>query len=226
VVGGGLTDAFKLNIVAADSNATPTDNASFLLKLLEADSNNAPTDAASLKFPAGDFGDSNPAPTDARTVTLRVWLSNSAGTGVTNPANANGANDGTFAVLQTTIGGSATITMTSDIGSNIGTITFSTVLYRGWFNLTTTLLTSTVSIIAHSSSALFTDITMFTFSGLNGNVNHNTGDFTFDLFAAGVNTLAKLQSLQILHRTNDAVAGVTPAVLNVDAGATDIVAVI
>ena len=49
-----------------------------------------------------------------------------------------------------------------------------------------------------------------------------TGDFTYDLYAAGVNTLAKLQSCQMLHRVSDAVAGVTPHVLTVDAGAIDI----
>jgi hypothetical protein len=231
ITGGGssgITDTFSLKITAADSNATPTDNSTFKLTVTEPESNNTPTDTATLKFPTPpDFGDTNTVPTDARTMKLRVWLSGSTGTSnVTNPANANGQNNGVFSSQTTTVGGASTSQLTSQLGSNIGTITFTAAIYRGWFDLTTTLVTSVVSIVAHSSSALFTDVTIFTFSGLNGSVNHDAGDFTFDLIAAGINTLTKLQSLVILHNTSDAVGGVTPAVLKVDAGAAEITAVI
>lgn len=183
------------------------------------------TEAVTLSFPSPDFGDTMNTPTDARTALLKVWLANSAGTGVTSPANANGQNDGALATLQTAPAGPTTITMTSDIGVNVGAgLTFTSVLYRGWFEAKTTLITSTCKIVAHSSTAAFADITMFTQSTLNGDTNHLSGDFTFDLFAAGVNTLAKLQSLQIVHSTTDAAAGVTPAVLTVDSGSADIVA--
>lgn len=218
----GFTDSFKLNIQVADSVAAQSDAATFALALAEAESIAAQTEAVSLGISGAGLNDSNASPTDARSALLRVWLSGSAGSGVTNPANANGQNDGAVATLQTALAGASTITMTSNIGSNIGTIAFTAVLYRGWFEAKTTLLTSTVKIVAHSSTGAFADITMFTQSATNGDTNHLAGDFTFDLFAAGVNTLAKLQSLRILHSTTDAVAGVTPAVLTVDAGAADI----
>lgn len=186
---------------------------------------NPATESTTLTFPAGNFDDPNTAPTDARSALLRVWLANSAGTDVSNPANANGANNGVNAVVQTAALASNPETLTSDIGVNVGAgLTFSALTYRGWFRARTTLVTSTAAVIAHSSTAAFADITMFTQSTLNGDTNHLGGTFTFDLLAAGVDTLAKLQSLQIFHRTTDAVAGVTPAILDVDAGAADIVA--
>ena len=193
--------------------------------LIAPPANNPATEAASLTFPAGDFDDANTVPTDTKSALLRVWLANSAGTDVASPANANGANNASNAVVSTAALGSNPETLTSDIGVSVGAgLTFSSLIYRGWFRARTTLITSTAEVVAHSSSGAFGDIVMFTQSTLNGDTNHLGGTFTFDLLAAGVDTLAKLQTLQILHRCTDAVAGVTPAILDVDAGAADIVA--
>lgn len=225
-----IADALDhIDILTTDSNATPTDSGTFHITDTQADTNATPMETATLKFPSPpDFQDSNATPTEARTMKLRVWLSGCTGTSgnVTNPGNANGQNDGSFANLKTTVGGASTATLTGQLGSNIGTITFTAALLRCWFDGTTTLVTSTINIIAHSSSALFTDVTVFTQSTLNGTVNHDTGDFTFDLIAAGINTLAKLQSLVIVCNSIDAVAGVTPATLNVDAISAEITATI
>lgn len=234
-VGGGggstitlpaFTDAFGLKFNFVDSNAVPTDAASFRLNLALADSNAAPTDA--LKLDLRGLGDTNSAPTDSQSFLLRTWLSattmNSTN-GVTSPSNADGQNNAAVATYQSAAAGDANPRTTSALGSNIGTISFTSAVYRGWFKSVNTLVTSTTTIKVHSSSALFADITMFSNSALNTTIDHLSGDFTFDLIGAGVNTLAKLQSMQILHATSDAVAGVTPAVLTVDAGAVDIAGV-
>lgn len=219
----GFTDSFSLEIRTTDSNAAPTDDATFQLNALYADTNDVQTEAVSAGIQG--LGDSNDVPTDARSAQIRVWLSGSAGTDVANPANANGQNDGTSAVVSTGVLASNPETMTSALGTNVPSgITFSAAVYHGWFRAQTTLITSTARIIARSTSALFADITMFTQSTLGGDTDHLGGTFIFDLIAAGVDTLAKLQSLQIIHETQDVAAGVTPAILTVDAGAVDITA--
>ncbi len=221
--GIGFTDSFSLGIIVSDLNAVPTDDATFQLNALYADNNDVQSDAVQLGIQG--LGDSNAAPTDARSAQIRVWLSGSAGTDVGSPANANGQNDGTLATISTAVLASNPEVMTSALGTNVPSgITFSAAVYHGWFRAQTTLVTSTASVVAHSTSALFTDITMFTQSSLGGDTNHLAGTFTFDLIAAGVDTLAKLQSLQIIHQTQDLAAGVTPAILTVDAGAVDITA--
>lgn len=223
--GGGPnpTDAFTLGVKVVESNAAPSDASTFALSLAQSDSNAAPTDT--LKLNVVGLGDTNAAPTDTKTAMVRVWLSattmNSTN-GVTSPANADGGNNATVSTYQSAAAGDANPRTTSTLGANIGTVSFTAAVYRGWFKSVNTLGTSTTTIKVHSSSALFSDITMFTNSAVGSTVDHLTGDFTFDLVAAGVNTLAKLQSMQILHATQDAAAGVTPAVLTVDAGAVDI----
>jgi hypothetical protein len=220
--GGGPnpTDSFSLKIVAADSSAAPTDAAAFTLQLTEPESNAAPADTVTVK---PTWADTTAAPTDAQSFVLRIWLSGSTNTSqVTNPANADGQNNATVATLQTAPAGATSSTMTSTLGANVGTVAFTSAVYRGWFKSVTTLPTSTVTIVLHSTSALFTDVTAYTFSATNGTDDHLSGNFTFDVIAAGINTLAKLQSVQVLHHTTDAAAGVTPAVLTVDAGALDV----
>lgn len=220
--GDAFTESIGLTIQTTDANAAPTDNPTFQLNVATSDSNAEPTEAVGLTI--GGQADTNATPTDARSALIRVWLSASAGAGVTNPANADGQNDAVNATVSTAVAGSTTETMTSALGSNVPSgITFSSANYRGWVRFQTTLITSTARLIARSTSALFSDITMFTQSTLNGDTNFLDGSFTFDLVAAGVNTLAKLQSLQIVHETVDAAAGVTPAIVTVDAGAVDIV---
>ena len=193
---------------------------SFILIASPADAPMVETASASIS----GFTDDNTTPSENRSALLRVWLANSAGTDVANPSNANGSNNATNAVVSTAALASNPEVMTSDVGSSIGSISYTSAIYRGWFRARTTLITSTAEVIAQSSTAAFADIVMFTQSSLGGDTNHLSGTFIFDLIAAGVDTLSKLQSLQILHRCTDAVAGVSPAILDVDAGAVDIVA--
>lgn len=207
----------SIGIRIADTNISSTDSVVFLLNLALVESNQALADVFSSLRISG-LGDNNAALSDVRTSLARFWLSGSAGANVTNPANANGSNNGTVSSQQTVALGATTTTMTSDCGSNIPAATaFATAVYRGWYNLTLGLAGS-YAIKVHSSSALFVDITMVT----GATVNHLSGDFTFDLVAAGVDTLAKLRSAQILHITTDAVAGVNPTILTVDAGAIEL----
>lgn len=213
-----FVDAFSLEIQAADSNATPTDAGTYAMTLLQADTAGAQTDAAELSFPSGVWGETNAAPSEGQSFAVEVWLDNSAGTGVSNPSNADSENDGTIATVRTAVAGSTTETMTSDVGVNVGSWSFTTCAYTGWFRMETEIGTSTCRLVAISSTAAFGDITMLSLSTLNGDENYLTTPFTYDLYAAGVDTLAKLQSLQIVHETTDAAAGVTPANLDVDAG--------
>lgn len=230
VTGGGgttvieaFTDAFSLNIKAEDTNAEPTDNATFVLNLLQADSNADLTETVQLGISGPGFSDSNVVPTDTNSFTLRVWLSASAGTGSTNPANADGQNNGTVATLQTAVLGTNPIVMTSTLGANVPTATITAAIYRGWFSSSNTLVTSNGALIMQSIGALFGDITMYSNSGLGQSDNFLDGSFTFDLFAAGVNTLAEIQSCRMVHRVSDLAAGVTPHSMTVDAGCIEIV---
>lgn len=220
------TDALQLNIKGLnESNPAPSET----LKLAIAgftDSNVVPTETAKLGISGAGLSDSNVAPTETNSALIRVWLSattmNSTN-GVTSPANADGANNGAVATYQSAVAGDANPRTTSALGANVPTIaSFTTAVYRGWFKSVNTLATSTTTIVVRSSTSLFADITMFSNAATSTTVDHLAGTFTFDLVAAGVDTLAKLQSMQILHRTLDAAAGVTPAVLTVDAGSVDI----
>jgi hypothetical protein len=218
----GFSDTFNIGIKLNDSNVVPSDSGTFTINLAQSDTNSTQSETVKLEFPAPDFGDTSTAPTESRNFKVIVWMSASSGTGTTNPTNADGSNNGTIATLQTAALGTNPITLTSSLGSNVPTVLVTAILYRGWFKSVNTLVTSTGTLIMHSTTAAFSDIVMFTNSGLGATVDHLTGTFTFDLFAAGVNTLAKLQSCQMLHRVTDAVAGVTPHVLTVDAGSVEV----
>lgn len=216
----GFTDSFSIALTFPDTNTVPTDAASYAMTLAQSDSNAGHSDSVELKFPAGVYVDSSTAPSDVKDFAVRVWLSGSSGAGVTNPTNADGQNNGTNATVSTAPLGSNTETLTSLVGVNLPAgLSVASAVYRGWFALTVSLGTSTGRVIAHSSTALFADVTMFT---SNSTTSHATGTFTFDLVAAGIDTSAKLQSLEIYHQTQDAVAGVTPAVMSVDAGSIEL----
>ena len=215
----GFTDDWAIAIQADDINANPTDDATFEIEYEVADSNAGQEEAVELKFPVGVWGENNPAPTESQSLRVDVWLANSAGSGTASPGNADGQNDGGSATVQTAALGANTETLLSDIGTSTGAWNFTSCLYRGWFSMSTVLATSNCNLIATSSTAAFADIVMLTHApALGGSINHLGGDFTFDLFAAGVDTIAKLNSLQIIHRTADVAAGVTPASISVDAG--------
>ncbi len=230
VTGGGgtvtldaYTDAFSLTITTTDSNAAPTDDATFALALALTDTNDAQTETVSLGITG--FADSNDVPTDSNTFTMRVWLSGSTGTSgnVTNPANANGQNDGAIGVCKTVVAGATTARITSNLGGNIPAgVTLSSVIYRGWFSSVNSLTTSGGQLIFHSPSALFSDLIIFTNQALNTTIDHLAGTFTYDVLAGGINTLAKLQDIQMWHNAFDLAAGVSPTVLNVDAGCLEI----
>lgn len=228
VTGGGsttsvdpFTDAFSLKINLTEDNAAPSDAAAFAIALLQTDSNADLTETVTLAFPAPDFADTNLTPSELNSFTLRIWLSSSSG--ATNPGNADGQNNGTVATLQTAVAGASTIQMQSNLGVNVPSgVIITSASYRSWFKSVNTLITSTGRIDMTSTGGLFANIALFNNSALNATVDHLSGDFTFDLVAAGVNTLAKLQSCHISHQVNDAVAGVTPHVLTVDAGCIEI----
>lgn len=231
------SDTLSLGIQADDATAVPTDALTQLAITIADDTgvavatdvdtyamsfnagddpNAAQSETATLSFPSPDFADTTATQSETNSFNLRCWLSGSvqtAGT-VTNPANANGSNDGLVASMTTAVAGTNPI-MTSNCGSGLPTATVTSAVYRGWWNATISLVTSHCIIVGHSSSALFADVT---FIDVTASVNHLAGDFTFDLIAGGINTLAKLQSLQIIHKSTDAVAGVTPATFTVDAG--------
>lgn len=223
--GVGFTDAFSLRISASDNNVVPVDAATFLLGFLLADSNAGQTETAQLKFPAPDFADTSIAPADANTFTLKIWLSGGTATanGVTNVANSNGENNETVATIRSAALGTANPSITSALGANVPAgVSVVSAIYRGWFESVNDLVTSNGNIIMRSIGSLFTDKVMFTNAGLNTTVDHLTGDFTYNLVANGIDTLAKIQSCQVIHNTHDAAAGVTPHVLTVDAGAIEL----
>jgi hypothetical protein len=212
-----------LGLGATDTIALPTDAASYAFGFSATDANTAPTETAALNLKG--YGDTNAAPTDTKSSVAQFFLSASAGTShVTSPANANGKNDGTSSTQQTAAAGATTETLTSSCGVGIGAgTTFTTAVYRGWFVATVPVPTSSVKIVLHSTTAAFADVTALTTTAT---LNSATGTFTFDLVAAGINTLAKLQSVQVLHSTTDAAAGVSPAVLTVDAGCVELAGVL
>lgn len=213
----GITDDFAISISAPESNATPTDDSLADISISTGDANATPTDAATAAISGSGLSDTNAEPTETKTAVIRLWLSGSAGTSnVTNPANANGQNDGTSSSQQTAPAGATTSSMTSTCAMST---TFTSAVYRGWFNATVTLGTSLVRILAHSTTGAYGDITILS---TNSSLSSTGGTYTFDLFAAGIDTAAKLNSTQIQHLTSDAVAGVTPAVLTVDGGAIEL----
>lgn len=223
--GPDLSDDFSIQLKADDFNTAPTDADTYQIALEQSDTNAGHTEAVSLTFPSGNFGSTNAAPTEGSSFTVRVWLaSNAAVDGApANVANADGQNDGAVCTLETNVAGSNEESINSDIGAVVpGGLTISSVTYRGWFTSENTLVTSKGEIWAESDTAAFSDILVFRNQDLNTTFDHSSGDFTFDLYAAGVDTSAKLSSLQIRHYVNDAVAGVTPHTMTVDAGAVDV----
>lgn len=176
-------------------------------------------DIAAIAFPDNP----NTTPTETKDSTLTVWLSGCTGTtNVTNPANADGVNNGTVSSQQSAIAGSATSTLTAaSVGTTklpTGTV-FTAAICRPYFQTTSGLVTTTWNI-----TATWTGGSAVVASAGQGTIqqNHLTGDLTFDLFAAGMNTVAKAQSMVITVTATDAAAGVTPVVMTVDAVAVEI----
>lgn len=218
---GGFTDSFKLSVIFSETNAAQTDTQTMSARLSQSDTNAAQTEALKFTFPSNDFKDTSALQTDARSFLVKIWLSGSAGTGTTSPANADGPNNGTVATLQTAVGGASTVTLTSSLGANIPTLPITTAVYKGWFKNVAALATSTAKVTLHSSTGLFTDLIIFTNSAAT-TIDYTTTPLSVDLIAAGINTLAKLQSIQVLHFTQDVATGVSPTVLTVDAGEIDL----
>lgn len=232
VTGGGstttvdpFTDSFSLAVATTEANAVPTDVDSYAISLSQTDTNDVQSETVGLNILGSGVNDSNAAPTDTNSFTLRVWLSattmNSTN-GVTNPTNADGQNNATVATYQSAAAGDANPRTTSALGANVPTCTVTSALFRGWFKSVNSLVTSTCALKLHSTTAAFVDKTMFSNAALNTTVDRLDGSFTYDLIANGIDTLAKIQSVQFLASTTDAAAGVSPHVLTIDAGAIDI----
>lgn len=209
------TPSFKFNF--ADAVAAPTDAVSEQVTLNNPDTIAAPTETVTLKFPSPpDFTDGVAAPTEVRTFNMRIWLNGTvaqSANGVTNPGNADGQNDGAVCTIQSTIGGVVNPSIKSFLGNHVPSgVSIASAKYRGWFKSVNTLITSNGRIddISNATNLFFN-------SALNTTIDHSSGDFLFDLIAAGYN-LALLKTMVIVHQTNDVAAGVTPHVLTVDAG--------
>ena len=220
-----MSDTASIAVMVAETLAAQSETSAFDLAGLFADDISAQTET--VKADIQGLGDSNTAPAEAQSFLVKFWLNDSAGTGVSTPTNANGTNDGANAVVSTAPAGATTETLTSDVGDSIPAGTsFTAAVYRGYFRLRTTFATSTAEVVLTSNGALFTDKVMATLAAVNGDTNHLTGTFTYDLIANGVDTLAKLQSCRVLHRTTDAAAGVSPAIVDVDAGTIEMTGVL
>jgi hypothetical protein len=216
---GGFDDNFSINIKVDEGNETLIEDVNYAIALEQNDTNQGQIEALELKFPAGVYSENSVVPTDEKGFLIKVWLSGSTGTRVTNPTNANGENNAGFAVVSTAPGDSTpNELLQSNLGSNLGNYSFSSAIYRGFFKAETPIQTGLARVTAISSTGAFSNIILFNLSSIGGSTDFLSGSFTFDLFAAGINTIAKLQSLTIQHRTTDAIAGVTPAILTVDAG--------
>lgn len=212
----------QLAITWAETSAAPTDAGTYLLNLLQAEAVAAQSDLLTVLSVAG-FGDTSAAPTDSRSGLAKLWGTGSTGTShVTSPANADGVNNATNATMQTAVAGATTETLTTLVTQAPAAGTpFTAVLFKGWYRLQTTLSTSTAKLVIHSSSALFSDITVETLSAVSGDNNHLTTPFTLDV-SATLNTIAKIKSVQFLYSTTDAAAGVSPAVVTVDASSLEL----
>ena len=219
-----LSDLFtSLSIEISDSNSEPSDAATFVLTFFRTNGNVAPTDALS-SLRVNGLGDTTSVPTDGKSANGYFWLSGTTGTSgnTTTPGNADGANDSVLASAKTVALGATTARLTSNVGSNIPNGTsFSAAIYRGWFNFLAGA-TSTKSLTFHSSTGLFSDVVAISQTTA---LDSSTGTYTFDLVAAGINTLAKLQSLQVYHTVVDAVAG-TGVRIDVDAGRVELTGII
>jgi hypothetical protein len=212
--GPNPSDGYGIRLLIRDTHVAPTDRANYAGTLTLSDTSATPTDALTINI--GKILDLANPPTDTRTSTGYFWLSGTTGSAnnTTNPANANSTPDGAVATAKTAALGAAVAALTSAVGINIPTNTpVNSAIYRGWFSYTTTAA-STSRTILRSTSALFADIVMQVSTTA---FNFSDGSFTFNIFAAGVNTLAKLRSCQVIHQVTDTIAG-AGGTLSVDAG--------
>lgn len=218
------TDAHQLAITfLTDLITAPTDSVMYQFNLLQADSIADMSEALSIRLIMAELA--SDAPTDLCSILGRFWLSGTTGTSgnTTNPANANSSNNGVLALAKTVVLGATTAALTSNVGAGIPNGTaFTTAIYRGWFHCQGATALSVMSVKLHSSSALFADIVMLTTTT---EPNYLDGSFVFDLVAAGVNTLAKLQSCQVIHQVVDSVAS-AGGTFNVDAGCIELTNII
>lgn len=96
-----LTDAIAFEIIVADSNATPVDALGFEIETALQDTNAALADALTIGI--GLLAESNPAPSETLQSLLTRWVTVTATSGTTaptNPANAQGQNNGTVATCK------------------------------------------------------------------------------------------------------------------------------
>lgn len=199
----------SLGIVLTDDISTVIDSDSYVISTTYDDTSTSPSDGVSLGL---NPAETNSALTDSRSSIMRVWLAGATGNnaGVQNPANANGQPDDLFAQLQTqTLGATSTQLSSSPVGTKVPNDTVITdAICRPYFkHINGGTLGSTYNITA-------------TWTGGSANMFNNTspgigtsagmawpGTLTFNLFAAGCNTLAKIQSLVFTANTVDPIAG-------------------
>lgn len=201
----------NLDLVATEANNAPTEIAGNLEATQIDETNPIPTETSELTNVNDEF---NPIPTEVRTSTLNVWLSGCTQTsanGTVAPANADGSNDGVFATVKTVALGATTATITSAaMGSTklpTGT-PFTAAIARPYFRVTSPTIGSTWAINATWTGGSATIDSIPQEDAQNTVRDHSTGNYTFDLFASGMNTVAKAQSLVITMTTTDSASGV------------------
>lgn len=212
--GNYFQDSFKIGMSLNDNITNQNDSTNFAIKLALNDSNASQLESINLAFPSPDFGDLSSTPTENKSFLAKYWQIGSVGTGVTNPNNANGSNDGLFAGLQTQTAGSSAVTMLSNIGSSISNISLNNPFLYLYFKSSNVLPTSIGTITLKSSNALFSDIIIFSNGAANTTIDNTTIPLSYSLNAY---SLLQIQSMRISYLVSDSVAGVSPHVMSVDA---------
>lgn len=177
-------------------------------------------ETALLSISGSDMADTNDVQTEARTIVIRSWAtgcsSNTAN--LANPGNANGANDGATCNVKTNNAlGDLTNPVTLSTGSmNFpgGTVTFA--LIRVWFRVPARATSLDTITISYNTSGVPSG-TLYTHSGT-AEVNHLSGDFTFDI--SGLSN-AELAALQLVVSYTAAVVAVPETSLNIDSWSID-----
>lgn len=219
----GFTDDFHINIVAADSNLTVNDAATFALTLLETDTIAGMTETVKFGFSGTEFADTVATPSEGRSFAIRVWASGCTDNDAskTTPANANGQNDTVHAVVKTnnSLGDltNPVVLSSAAFAAVPSSGTWTTKFIRLYFNIPSrTTALDTIQFVYNIGAG---DVAVYTHSGTAA-VNHGSGDFTFDVSAL---TLAQLQNMVIKASYTAVIVAAPETQINLDAMAIELV---
>lgn len=203
------TDAVTLaaRMSLADSNALPADAQAYALHATYAQTNVLPAEAMNTAFAGPGLAESNPAPANAVSGTVFTYAGSqtNVGNGTTNPANVTGQNDGANCSVTTVSLGATTCSVTPKIARasvpNTGTYTL-----FAWYKTTAGLAG------APGLTLTYTDT-----GGNPVNITLTQGDFSVNPFTAAITSLHATNDITVLFQVTDAVAGVSPGLILVDA---------